>query len=210
MRTNRVNFLLAIKQKEISMFRNSKQQQRSKRLHRNAHGYVYLLRELDHNGQPTGLYKIGHSNRGGETRISEYQAGNARKLELVLEVETENRHQLEADLHRQFQPNNVGNGGTEWFVFQDVNIPMDALIQNSGVKTNTNRNSRNAPPIPAFRPSVKRYVKMPRYTKRRPLIGIGANNHKKITAYDLIVISKIGLLLGIALVLCTWLISIVR
>lgn len=84
---------------------------------------VYLLQEIDFDGSPTGLYKIGRTTKAAEQRKRQYQAGNARRVDVYATIEVYDSQAVETDLHRRLSTYRLAlGGGDEWFNFQDVNI----------------------------------------------------------------------------------------
>lgn len=84
---------------------------------------VYLLQEIDFNGTPTGLYKIGRTTKEAEQRKRQYQAGNARRVDVYATIKVFNSQAVETELHRRFSAYRLSfGGGDEWFDFRHVNI----------------------------------------------------------------------------------------
>lgn len=86
-------------------------------------GRVYLLQELDFDGQPTGLYKIGKTKVDVEKRKRQYKAGNPRPVVNLYSVEVDDEQFLETSLHRFYRDYRISEGGgDEWFYFGDIDI----------------------------------------------------------------------------------------
>jgi hypothetical protein len=84
---------------------------------------VYLLQELDFDGTPTGLYKIGRTSKDAQQRKRQYQAGNARKVNVYFTVKVYDSQAVETDLHRRLAAYRLAlGGGDEWFNFRSVDI----------------------------------------------------------------------------------------
>ncbi|MFB8788893.1 MAG: GIY-YIG nuclease family protein [Potamolinea sp.] len=84
---------------------------------------VYLLQEIDFDGTPTGLYKIGKTTKEAEQRKRQYQAGNARRVDLHTTIKVTNSQAVETELHRLFADYRMSyGGGDEWFDFRSVDI----------------------------------------------------------------------------------------
>ena len=93
-------------------------------------GYVYLLQEIDFNGSPSGLYKIGKTSLDDiEKRKKQYKAGNARQLKTYARVVVNDPQYVETDLHRHFDSLRIKNngGGDEWFYFENPQIAIDQM-----------------------------------------------------------------------------------
>jgi hypothetical protein len=93
-------------------------------------GYVYLLQEIDFNGSPSGLYKIGKTSLDDiEKRKKQYKAGNARQLKTYARVVVNDPQYVETDLHRHFDSLRIKNngGGDEWFYFANPQIAIDQM-----------------------------------------------------------------------------------
>lgn len=92
--------------------------------------YVYLLQELDFNGQPTGLYKIGQTKKDVESRKKQYQAGNARQVVEFYAIFVDDSQYVETQLHRYFVDERTSfGGGDEWFYFPDISTVMSTVIE---------------------------------------------------------------------------------
>lgn len=84
---------------------------------------VYLLQELDFDGTPTGLYKIGRTSKDAQQRKRQYQAGNARKVNVYFTVKVYDSQAVETDLHHRLAAYRLAlGGGDEWFNFKNVDI----------------------------------------------------------------------------------------
>lgn len=84
---------------------------------------VYLLQEIDFDGTPTGLYKIGKTTKEAEQRKRQYQAGNARRVDVYTTIKVFNSQAVETELHRQLANYRLNyGGGDEWFDFRAVDI----------------------------------------------------------------------------------------
>lgn len=93
---------------------------------------VYLLQEIDFDETPTGLYKIGKTTKEAEQRKRQYQAGNARRLDVYFTIEVYDSQAVETDLHRRLSAFRLAlGGGDEWFNFRGINI-MD-VVRDFGV-----------------------------------------------------------------------------
>lgn len=74
-------------------------------------GYVYVLS----NPSMPGVFKIGRSKRGGESRAKElYQTGVPEPFAVEFEILIEHHEYVEAYLHEHFKECRV-NGGREFF-----------------------------------------------------------------------------------------------
>lgn len=84
---------------------------------------VYLLQEKDFNDNPTGLYKIGKTSKDAETRKRQYQAGNARRVDVYFKISVTDSQAIETELHRRLANYRLNyGGGDEWFDFSLINI----------------------------------------------------------------------------------------
>ena len=84
---------------------------------------VYLLQEIDFDGTPTGLYKIGKTTKEAEQRKRQYQAGNARRVDVYATIKVFDSQAVETELHRQLANYRLNyGGGDEWFNFRAVDI----------------------------------------------------------------------------------------
>jgi len=85
---------------------------------------VYLLQEIDFDGvTPTGLYKIGKTTRDVEKRKREYQAGNARRVDILHTIQVDDAQAIETKLHRHLVSYRLNHGdGDEWFDFGNIDI----------------------------------------------------------------------------------------
>lgn len=84
---------------------------------------VYLLQEIDFDGTPTGLYKIGKTTKDAEQRKRQYQAGNARRVDVYFTIEVYDSQAVETSLHQRLSAYRLAfGGGDEWFDFRGVNI----------------------------------------------------------------------------------------
>ena len=84
---------------------------------------VYLLQEIDFDGTPTGLYKIGKTTKEAEQRKRQYQAGNARRVDVYATIKVFDSQAVETELHRQLADYRLKyGGGDEWFDFRAVDI----------------------------------------------------------------------------------------
>lgn len=82
-----------------------------------------MLQEIDFDGTPTGLYKIGKTTKEAEQRKRQYQAGNARRVDVYATIKVFNSQAVETELHRRFSAYRLSfGGGDEWFDFRNVNI----------------------------------------------------------------------------------------
>jgi hypothetical protein len=90
--------------------------------------YVYLLQELDFDGDPTGLYKIGQTKTDVGSRKRQYQAGNARQVIEFHSIYVDNAQSVETQLHQYFAANRIiAGGGDEWFRFLDISVVIDVM-----------------------------------------------------------------------------------
>lgn len=84
---------------------------------------VYLLAEIDFDGTRTGLYKIGQTKRGVESRKRQYQAGNARRVDTLHTIQVFDAQAVETALHRHWARERINQGGgDEWFDFRRIGI----------------------------------------------------------------------------------------
>jgi Meiotically up-regulated gene 113 len=98
-------------------------------------GTVYLLNEINLDGSPSDLYKIGKTKHEEvKKRTSGYKAGNARELRCIYQIETSNAQATETQLHREFDHYRItgAGGGDEWFQFPESNLPIN-VMQGFGV-----------------------------------------------------------------------------
>ena len=65
------------------------------------------------------VYKIGHSKRSVEARLSEFRTGNSSVLEVVDVFNSKWGTKIEAHLHRHFRVKRVGG---EWFDLDDKDL----------------------------------------------------------------------------------------
>jgi len=80
-------------------------------------GWVYVI----YNGYDA--YKIGSTTRREiDSRVSEMQTANARKLEVVAAIETENPRGLETEIQREFKDKRTFQGGSEWFLLNHEDL----------------------------------------------------------------------------------------
>lgn len=77
---------------------------------------VYLI-SSDTNGNI--LYKIGHTRREVEKRVSEFRTGNAAVFEVVDVFTSKWGTKIEAHLHRHFRIKRVGG---EWFSLEGSDL----------------------------------------------------------------------------------------
>ncbi len=84
---------------------------------------VYLLQELDFDGTPTGLYKIGKTTKDTEQRKKQYKAGNARRVDVYFTVKVYDFQAIETALHHRLSAYRLAlGGGDEWFNFRGVDL----------------------------------------------------------------------------------------
>ncbi len=85
---------------------------------------VYLLQEIElYGSSPTGYYKIGKTSKDAESRKRQYQAGNARRVVTLYNIQVANAQMIETELHRQLEDCRVKEGGgDEWFDFREIDI----------------------------------------------------------------------------------------
>lgn len=82
-------------------------------------GYVYLLLEVDKNGDER--HKIGYSKNNPEKRVKQLQTGNSNVISLLKSFQTENYRKLETWLHKKygFQKTEADN---EWFTLTNEQV----------------------------------------------------------------------------------------
>lgn len=121
---------------------------------------VYLLQELDFDGTPTGLYKIGKTTKEAEQRKRQYQAGNARRVDVYATIKVLNSQAVETELHRRLSAYRLAlGGGDEWFDFRNVNI--DSVLR---VMREYERSIPKPPPQPTYS-----YYREPSYSEIPPI-----------------------------------------
>ena len=77
---------------------------------------VYLI-SSETNGKM--VYKIGHTKRAVEKRLSEFRTGNSAVLEIVDVFNSKWGTKIEAHLHRHFRIKRVGG---EWFDLEEQDL----------------------------------------------------------------------------------------
>jgi hypothetical protein len=69
------------------------------------------------------LYKIGKTTKDAEQRKRQYQAGNARRVDVYATIKVFDSQAVETELHRQLGDYRLNyGGGDEWFDFRAVDI----------------------------------------------------------------------------------------
>lgn len=72
------------------------------------------------NATDTWQYKIGHTKSAtSKHRLKQCQTGNAAKIEMVWEYESDNAKEIEKMMHRAFLANRMSG---EWFLFENQAI----------------------------------------------------------------------------------------
>jgi hypothetical protein len=89
---------------------------------------VYLI---ESNTNDAITYKIGITKRSVNTRLSELSTGNAGKLRVVCEYESNNASLIEKALHVYYGHNRLSG---EWFT--DTIIPSDFMTMCEGIDKN--------------------------------------------------------------------------
>ncbi len=108
-------------------------------------GTVYLLNEINLDGTPSTLYKIGKTKHEEVSKRSRgYKAGNARELRCIYQIEVDDAQATETALHHEFVGCRiVAGGGDEWFEFQNSDIPIRTMDQfGSGTAHHPNSNNK--------------------------------------------------------------------
>lgn len=77
---------------------------------------VYLI-SSETNGKR--VYKVGHTRRAVEKRLSEFRTGNSSSLEVVEVFNSKWGTKIEAQLHRLFSNKRVGG---EWFELEEQDL----------------------------------------------------------------------------------------
>jgi len=85
-------------------------------------GCVYIIKRC---GRKPTYYKIGKTKQSPTTRLKQLQTGSPEALEIVTYTLTETMTSLENELKRRFKTNRLGEGGQEWYAFEDSDTPRD-------------------------------------------------------------------------------------
>jgi hypothetical protein len=82
-------------------------------------GYVYLILEVDKNGDE--FYKIGISKNEPKKRLKQLQTGNPNKIDVLKTYESKNYKKVEQWLHSKYSLNRT-DSNNEWFKLTDQDI----------------------------------------------------------------------------------------
>lgn len=82
-------------------------------------GYVYLILEVDKNGDE--FYKIGISKNEPQKRLKQLQTGNPNKIDILKHYKSKNYKKVEQWLHSKYSLNKT-ESNNEWFKLDDQEV----------------------------------------------------------------------------------------